>query len=57
MMPETLVKFGLDAALKDFCNDVNQSGALQVTYQSIGKDYTELDQTTLSTITVLYRNC
>lgn len=50
MMPETLVKFGLDAALKDFCNDINLSGALQVTYQSIGKDYTELDQTTAITI-------
>ncbi len=30
MMPEALVKFGLDTALKDFCNDINQSGALQV---------------------------
>ena len=25
MMPEALVKFGLDTALKDFCNDINQS--------------------------------
>ncbi len=24
MMPEALVKFGLDTALKDFCNDINQ---------------------------------
>ena len=38
MMPEALVKFGLDVALKDFCNDINQSGALQVSYQSIGMD-------------------
>ena len=36
MMPETLVKFGLDTALRDYCNDINQSGALQVRYQSIG---------------------
>jgi signal transduction histidine kinase len=36
MMPEALVKFGLDTALKDFCNDINQSGALKVTYQPIG---------------------
>ena len=36
MMPEALVKFGLDTALKDLCNDINQSGALQVNYQSIG---------------------
>jgi two-component system NarL family sensor kinase len=34
MMPEALVKFGLDTALKDFCNSVEQSGALQLTYQS-----------------------
>ena len=36
MMPESLLKIGLDAALKDFCNDVNQSGALKLTYQSLG---------------------
>lgn len=34
MMPEALVKFGLDTALKDFCNSVEQSGALQLRYQS-----------------------
>ena len=34
MMPEALVKFGLDTALRDFCNSVEQSGALQLTYQS-----------------------
>ncbi|HEY5823190.1 MAG TPA: sensor histidine kinase, partial [Cyclobacteriaceae bacterium] len=45
MMPESLVKFGLDTALQDFCNDVNQSGALQVTYQSIGVNPLKLDQT------------
>ena len=36
MMPEALVKFGLDTALQDFCNEINQSGALKVNYQSIG---------------------
>ncbi len=36
LMPESLVKFGLDTALKDFCNDVNQSGAVKITYQSFG---------------------
>jgi two-component system NarL family sensor kinase len=34
MMPEALMKFGLDTALKDFCNSVDQSGAVQLTYQS-----------------------
>ena len=46
MMPESLVKFGLDTALKDFCNDINQSGALRVTYQSIGLENAAIEQTT-----------
>ena len=50
MMPEALVKFGLDTALKDFCNDVNQSGALQVNYQSIGLEQQAIEQTTAITI-------
>jgi len=50
MMPEALVKFGLDTALKDFCNDVNQSGALKVAYQSIGMEGAELEQTKAITI-------
>ena len=36
LMPEALVKSGLNAALNDFCEEVNNSGLLQVTYQSIG---------------------
>ncbi|MEI7736015.1 MAG: sensor histidine kinase [Ferruginibacter sp.] len=46
MMPEALVKFGLNTALKDFCNDINQSGALKLNYQSIGMDNSTIDQTT-----------
>lgn len=46
MMPEALVRFGLDTALKDFCNDINQSGALQVNYQSIGMENAVIGQTT-----------
>lgn len=46
MMPEALVKFGLDTALKDFCNDINQTGALSLTYQSIGLEGQEINQTT-----------
>jgi two-component system, NarL family, sensor kinase len=34
MMPEALARFGLDTALKDFCHSVEQTGALQLTYQS-----------------------
>lgn len=36
MMPESLVKFGLDAALRDFCGEIDRSGVLRVNYQSIG---------------------
>jgi two-component system NarL family sensor kinase len=50
LMPEALVKFGLDTALKDFCNDIHQSGALNVTYQSVGLQGKEPDQTTDITI-------
>lgn len=50
MMPEALVKFGLDTALKDFCNDIKQSGALNITYQSVGLEDRAIEQTTAITI-------
>jgi two-component system NarL family sensor kinase len=50
LMPEALVKFGLDTALQDFCNEINRSGALQVAYQSIGLNTTPLDQTMSITV-------
>jgi len=50
MMPEALLKFGLDTALKDLCNDINQTGALQVNYQSIGMEHALIDQTTAITV-------
>jgi signal transduction histidine kinase len=50
MMPEALMKFGLDPALKDFCNDINQTGILNVTYQSIGLEDVKIDQTVAITI-------
>jgi signal transduction histidine kinase len=40
LMPEALTRFGLDTALKDFCNSVDQSGALRLTYQSFGVNET-----------------
>jgi signal transduction histidine kinase len=52
MMPEALVKFGLDTALKDFCEDINRSGALQVVYQSIGMEQVQVEQ---STAIAIYR--
>jgi two-component system, NarL family, sensor kinase len=50
MMPESLVKFGLDTALRDFCNDIQKSGALQLSYQSIGMEGGTFDQTTAITL-------
>lgn len=50
MMPEVLVKFGLDEALQDFCHDINQSGALKVNYQSFGMEDKTIEQTTAITI-------
>ncbi len=42
MMPEALIRLGLDSALKDFCNSVGQSGALQLTHQSFHIDETSI---------------
>ena len=50
MMPESLVRFGLDTALADFCNDINRSGALQITYQSMGLENAAIDHTVSITI-------
>ncbi|MCH5717727.1 sensor histidine kinase [Niabella hibiscisoli] len=50
MMPEALVKFGLDTALRDFCLHISQSGALTVSYQSIELSHIQLEQTVSVTI-------
>jgi two-component system, NarL family, sensor kinase len=46
LMPENLIKFGLDAALRDFCEDINQSGVVELRYISIGLKGEEIEQTT-----------
>lgn len=38
MMPEALVKFGLDEALKDYCDNINKAHILNVKYQSFGME-------------------
>ncbi len=50
MMPEVLVKYGLDTALKEFCNDIGRSGVLQVNYQSFGMDQATIELTVTVTI-------
>lgn len=46
LMPEALLKFGLDVALRDFCNDINHSGVIHIKYQSIELQDTDINQTT-----------
>ena len=36
LMPESLLKFGLDEALRDFCSEIDRNGRLNVVYQSLG---------------------
>lgn len=50
LMPENLIKFGLDTALKDFCGDIQQSGVLQMKYISIGLENSEIEQSTALSI-------
>ncbi len=38
MMPEALVRFGIDVALRDFCNEIDQTNVIQINYQSIGME-------------------
>lgn len=50
MMPEALVKFGLDTALKDFCTDINNTGAINLSCQTLGLQNGEIEQTTAISI-------
>ena len=51
MMPEMLTKFGLDEALKEYCNTINATKLLTVKYQSLGLE-TRLDK---SVEIIIYR--
>lgn len=44
MMPESLIKFGLDASLKDMCNYVQQSSTLKISYQGLGLENVSIDK-------------
>lgn len=46
MMPENLLKFGLDTALKDYCIDINQGSAVKVNYQSMGLENASINSIT-----------
>ncbi|WP_315814837.1 hypothetical protein [Paraflavitalea speifideaquila] len=36
LMPEILLKYGLHAALKEFCNEIGRSGVITIVYQPMG---------------------
>ena len=38
LMPEALVKFGLNEALRDYCNSIQNSSKITVDYQKLGLD-------------------
>ena len=44
MMPDALMKYGLNAALKDFCTGITGSGVIKVVYQSYGIDDLQIEQ-------------
>jgi signal transduction histidine kinase len=50
MMPEILVKYGLDTALKEFCAEMDRGAVLHVNYQSVGMHQADIPQTTSVTI-------
>ncbi|SDD70673.1 sensor histidine kinase [Niabella drilacis] len=50
MMPEVLVKYGLNVAVGEFCSEIDRSVALHVTYQPIGMEQVAIDQTIAVTI-------
>lgn len=38
LMPEALVKFGLNEAVKDFCSTIRQSSGIKIIYQVLGEE-------------------
>jgi signal transduction histidine kinase len=50
MMPEILVKYGLNVALREFCNEIDRSGAIHVRYQELDMDKTKIEDTTAVSI-------
>ncbi|MFT3935252.1 MAG: sensor histidine kinase [Chitinophagaceae bacterium] len=52
MMPEALLRFGLDTALRDYCNSINRNASLQITYQSFELHDEDIEKSKAS---VIYR--
>jgi signal transduction histidine kinase len=45
MLPEGLVRYGLDVALKDYVTEINKTGVVTVVYQSMGMENAGIEQT------------
>ncbi len=52
MMPEVLVRYGLDKALKDYTAEINKAGLVKVVYQSMGMENEVMEK---STALAIYR--
>jgi two-component system, NarL family, sensor kinase len=50
MMPESLMRYGLDKTLQDYTAEINKSGMVIVAYQSMGMENKTVDNTTAITI-------
>lgn len=44
MMPEVLVKYGLNTALKDFCNEMERTGVIKINYQPLNMEHVSMEQ-------------
>lgn len=45
MMPESLIRYGLDKALHDFATEINKTGIMHMVYESMGMEHAKLAQT------------
>jgi signal transduction histidine kinase len=50
MMPANLLKFGLDSALRDVCDQLNLGSDLTLSYQSVGLEESQLGQARMLSI-------
>jgi two-component system, NarL family, sensor kinase len=50
MMPEPLLRYGLDKTLQDYAGEINKSGIVTVAYQSMGMENISVENTTAITI-------
>jgi two-component system, NarL family, sensor kinase len=46
MMPEALIRYGLNKTLQDYVTEINKSGMINAIYQSMGMEDKQLDNTT-----------